>query len=156
MIGLFDNVKPFPYKDVDQTFIQELGATPQKIFKDFQKIPFASASFGQVHGAKLENDHIVAVKVLRPGIEEKVLADFILIDILAFVADLFFKIDALPWKEFAGEFKKWTKKELDYRLEAENMIKMYKNASVNKNIVIPAVYLSLSTQKILVEDYIEG
>ena len=70
MIGLFDNVKPFPYEDVERTFLQELGATPQKIFKDFQKVPFASASFGQVHGAKLENDHIVAVKVLRPGIED--------------------------------------------------------------------------------------
>src|SRR3990167_768573 len=128
MIGLFDNVKPFPYEEVERIFIQELGATPQKIFKDFQKVPFASASFGQVHGAKLENDHIVAVKVLRPGIEEKVLADFLLIDIIAFFADLFFKIDALPWREFAQEFKRWTKIELDYQIEAENMQKIYKNA----------------------------
>ncbi|MBI2613401.1 MAG: AarF/ABC1/UbiB kinase family protein [Candidatus Levybacteria bacterium] len=156
MIGLFDNVKPFPYEDVERIFLQELGATPQKIFKDFQKIPFASASFGQVHGAKLENDHIVAVKVMRPGIEEKVLADFLLIDILAFFADLFFKIEALPWMEFAKEFKRWTKIELNYEIEAENMRRMYKNASVNKNIVIPKVYPQISTKKILVEDYIEG
>src|SRR3990167_11335742 len=61
MIGLFDNVRPFPYEDVERTFLQELGATPQKVFKDFQKVSFASASFGQVHGAQLENDHIVAV-----------------------------------------------------------------------------------------------
>src|SRR3989338_9427987 len=103
MIGLFDNVKPFPYQDVENIFIQELGATPQKIFKDFQKKPFASASFGQVHGAKLENDHIVAVKILRPGIAGKVAVDFFIIDIFAFFADLFFKIEALPWKEFAKE-----------------------------------------------------
>ena len=156
MIGLFDNVKPFHYEDVERIFVQELGTTPQKIFKDFQKIPFASASFGQVHGAKLENDHIVAVKVLRPGIEEKVAADFLLIDILAFAADLFFKIDALPWNEFAKEFKRWTKQELDYQIEAENMQRMYKNVLVNKNIVIPKVYPQISTKKILVEDYIEG
>lgn len=156
MIGLFDSVKPFPYNQVEHIFLQELGATPQKIFKDFQKKPFASASFGQVHGAKLENDHIVAVKVLRPGIEEKVLADFLLIDILAFFADLFFKIDALPWQEFAKEFKRWTRQELDYQLEVENMQRMYKNVSVNKNIVIPKVYPQISTKKILVEDYIEG
>ena len=156
MISLFDNVKPFPYRDVERTFLQELGATPQKIFKDFQKKPFASASFGQVHGAKLENDHIVAVKVLRPGIEDKITVDFLLIDILAFFADLFFKIDALPWNEFAKEFKRWTRQELDYEIEAENMRKIYKNASVNKNIVIPKVYPQISTKKILVEDYIEG
>jgi len=156
LIGLFDNVKPFPYEDVERTFLQELGAIPQKIFKDFQKIPFASASFGQVHGAKLENDHILAVKILRPGIEDKVATDFLLIDVLAFFADLFFKIDALPWNEFAKEFKRWTKNELDYQLEAENMQRMYKNVSVNKNIVIPKVYPQISTKKILVEDYIEG
>lgn len=156
MIGLFDNVKPFSYDQVEKIFLQELGATPQKIFKDFQKKPFASASFGQVHGAKLENDHIVAVKVLRPGIEEKVFADFLLIDILAFFADLFFKIEALPWHEFAKEFKRWTRQELDYEIEAENMQRMYKNVSVNKNIVIPKVYPQISTKKILVEDYIEG
>jgi predicted unusual protein kinase regulating ubiquinone biosynthesis (AarF/ABC1/UbiB family) len=156
MIGLFDNVRPFPYQDVEQTFIQELGATPQKIFKDFQKKPFASASFGQVHGAKLENDHIVAVKVMRPGIIEEVYADFLIIDILAFIADLFFKIEALPWKEFAKEFKKWTKEELDYQIEAGYMERMYKNVSSNRNVVIPKVYSHLSTKKILVEDYIEG
>lgn len=156
MIGLFDNVKPFPYEDVERIFLEELGATPQKIFKDFQKKPFASASFGQVHGAKLENDHIVAVKILRPGIEEKVAVDFILIDILAFFGDLFFKIDALPWKEFAGEFKKWTRQELDYEIEAESMEKIRKNVAVNKNIVIPKVYRNFSTKSILIEDYIEG
>lgn len=156
LLDLFDNIKPFPYSDVVVIFLEELGATPEKIFKDFQKEPFASASFGQVHGAKLENDHIVAVKILRPGIEDAVMVDFFVIDILAFLADLFFKIDALPWKEFASEFKKWTKKELDYRIEAENITKMHKNTSVNKNIVVPNVYLHLSTQKILVEDYIEG
>src|SRR3990167_3466939 len=49
MIRLFDNVGPFPYSDVEKIFLQELGATPSRIFKDFQKEPFASASFGQVH-----------------------------------------------------------------------------------------------------------
>lgn len=156
MIGLFDNIKPFPYEDVERIFIQELGATPEKIFKDFQKTPFASASFGQVHGAKLQNDHIVAVKVLRPGIEDKVVADFFIIDILAVFADLFFKIDALPWKEFAKEFKKWTKNELDYRIEAENMEIIGKTVINDKYVVIPKVHYRLSTKRILTQDYIEG
>ena len=156
LIGLFDNVKPFPYSLVEETFLQELGATPDKIFKDFQKKPFASASFAQVHGAKLDNDHIVAVKILRPGIEDAVLADFLLIDILAFFADLFFKIEALPWKEFAQEFKRWTKNELDYRIEAEQMEKIYKTAQNDRYTVIPKLYPRLCTKKILVEDYIEG
>ncbi len=156
LISLFDNVKPFSYRDVEEIFLQELGTTPDKIFSDFQKVPFASASFGQVHAAKLENDHIVAVKVLRPDIEDKVAADFLIIDILAFVGDLFFKIEALPWKEFAAEFKRWTKQELDYHIEAERTEQMGKNLQDSSSIVIPKVYRHLSTRRVLVEDYIEG
>lgn len=156
MIGLFDNVEPFSYSDVERIFLQELGATPNKIFKDFQQKPFASASFGQVHGAKLENDHIVAVKILRPGIEDKVEADFIIIDIIAFIADFFIKVEALPWKEFAAEFKKWTRNELDYRVEIENMEAISKTVIDDKYVVIPKIYHRLSTKRILVEDYIEG
>lgn len=156
LLNLFDNVKPFSYKDVEEIFLQELGATPDKIFYDFQKKPFASASFGQVHAAKLTETHIVAVKVMRPGIEDKVDADFFIIDVLAFFGDIFFKIDALPWKEFASEFKKWTKQELDYHIEAENTERMRKNLIDNHYVVIPSVYSHLSTKRILVEDYIEG
>src|SRR3989344_668157 len=156
MINLFDNIKPFPYKEVEMVFLEDLGATPQKIFKDFQKTPFASTSFGQVHAAKLADDCIVAVKILRPGIEEKIGVDFFLIDILAFLADIFFKVDALPWKEFAREFKKWTKNEMDYRIEAENIEILERNLKNDKFVVIPKIYPRLSTKRILVEDYIEG
>ena len=156
LMNLFDNVKPFPYKDVEKTFFQELGAKPNKIFYHFEKEPFASASFGQVHGAKLDKDKIVAVKVMRPGIESKILADFLIIDILAIFGDFFFKIDALPWKEFAAEFKRWTRQELDYRIEAEHSERMRKNLLDSKLIVVPKVFFEFSTRRILVADYIEG
>lgn len=159
LLNLFDNVPPFSYNDVKTIFINELGATPEKIFKDFQKVPFASASFGQVHAAKLEDDTILAVKVMRPGIEEDVTVDFFFIDILAFIGDVIFPVKALPWKEFADEFKRWTKNELDYRIEAENSEKMrlsLKNGKGTDQIVIPQTYHRLSTQKILVQEYIEG
>lgn len=156
LLNLFDNVGSFSYKEVEHTFLQELGTTPQKLFKDFQKEPFASASFGQMHAAKLENSQVVAIKVMRPGMESMVQVDFFLIGILAFFADIFFKIDALPWKEFAGEFKKWTAEELDYRLEADRVEKVAKNLKNSPLIVVPKVYKHLSTKRILVEDYIEG
>ncbi|MDP3988589.1 MAG: AarF/UbiB family protein [Candidatus Levybacteria bacterium] len=154
--GLLDNVTPFSYSEVEAIFIEELGATPNKIFKDFQKKPFASASFGQVHGAKLLNDEVVAVKVMRPGIEAKVKIDFLILDFLAFFADIFFKIDALPWKEFLSEFKVWTRQELDYRIEAEHGEKFYQNHLDSQDIVVPKIYHDLTTKMILVEEYIEG
>ena len=156
LLGLFDNVKPFPYKEVEKTFLNELGATPDKIFKEFEKGPFASASFGQVHGARLRDDKIVIVKILRPGIEAKAQVDFLIIDLLAAIADLFFKIEALSWKEIASEFREWTKQEFDYRIEAENGERFYKNNLGNQNLVIPKIYHELTTKKILIEEYVEG
>ena len=156
MLDLLDNVKPFPYHDVTEIFLQDLGATPEKVFKDFQKEPFASASFGQVHAAKLEDGTILAVKILRPGIEEKVAIDFFIIDLLAFFGDIFFKMQALPWKEFASEFKEWTRKELDYQTEAANAERMYQNHRTNTRIVIPKTFARFSTRRILVQEYIDG
>lgn len=156
LLGLLDNVRPFSYKEVERFFLNELGSSPNKIFQYFEEEPFASASFGQVHGAKLKDGTIVIVKVLRPGIEAKAKVDFFIIDCLAFVGDLFFKIEALPWKEFAKEFKAWTKHEFDYRIEAENGERLYNNNIDNPNLVIPKIYHHLTTKKILVEEYIKG
>ena len=158
LIELFDHVKPFSDKDVQRIFYEELGVTPKKIFKVFEKAPFASASFAQVHAAKLNNGNVVAVKIQRPGIWEDVMVDFFIIDLLAFVADLFFKVEALPWREFAQEFKSWTVKELDYLSEAENMQKIYDNVTTQniKDVVIPKTYHQLTTKRVLVQDYIDG
>ncbi|HVZ59015.1 MAG TPA: AarF/UbiB family protein, partial [Patescibacteria group bacterium] len=82
MFDLLDNVKPFSYDDVKEIFLDDLGAVPERIFKDFQKEPFASGSFGQVHAAKLEDDTIVAVKIMRPGIDEMVQADFLVVSVV--------------------------------------------------------------------------
>lgn len=156
LLGLFDSVKPFPYKEGERIFLNELGATPDKIFKVFDKEPFASASFGQVYGAKLNDGKPVIVKILRPGIETKAQIDFLIIALLAAIADLFFKIEALSWKEVASEFKEWTKHEFDYRIEAENGERFYKNNLGNQNLVIPKIYHELTTKKILVEEYVDG
>lgn len=156
MLDLLDNFSPFPYKDVEQIFLNELGAEPDKMFTEFEKVPFASASFGQVHAAKLNKGEIVAVKIMRPGIEERVVIDFFFVDVLALIGDTFFKIEAMPWKEFATEFKNWTLKELDYYIEAAQIEKMYRWTQDNKYVVIPKVYTRLSTKRILVEEYIDG
>lgn len=156
MFDLLDNVKPFSYADVKEIFLEDLGAAPEKIFKDFQKEPFASGSFGQVHAAKLDDDTIVAVKIMRPGIDETVQADFIVVDFVVFLADMFFKISGLNWKDFAEEFKRWTLQELDYQTEAENAEKLRSTLAPNSLIVIPKMYPRISTKRILVQEYIDG
>lgn len=156
MLDLLDNVQPFPSSQVTEIFLQELGATPEKIFYDFQKEPFASGSFGQVHAAKIDKKTIVAVKIMRPEIEEMVKADFLVLDTLTFIADLFYHIPGLAWKEFSAEFKRWTLQELDYHTEAEHAERLRNSLEKGDPVVVPLVYERYSTKRILVQEYIDG
>ncbi len=156
MLDLLDNIQPFSYSKVQELFIQELGVSPKEMFKDFESKPFASASFGQVHAAKLADDTVVAVKLLRPGIEEVIEVDFAVIRLLARIADKFFKIEALTWKEFAEEFISWTRQEVDYHIEAENAERLRSGLLKTSKLVIPRIYFQYSTKRILVEEYLEG
>lgn len=156
LLDLFDHVKPFSYEEVEIIFKIELSIEPTQLFKVFEKTPFASASFGQVHAAKLQNGQIVAVKIQRPDIKEIINIDFVFIGVLISILGIFVKIEGLSWNEFFYEFKKWTIEELDYYKEAEHAQQIYENTRPYKHVIIPKTYHKLSTGKILVQDYIDG
>ena len=69
---LQDKVEPFPYEDVERTIREELGVRVSHAFVEFDPVPIAAASLGQVHRAILRGGREVAVKVQRPGIREQI------------------------------------------------------------------------------------
>jgi ubiquinone biosynthesis protein len=73
--GLQDDVSPFPYEEVEEAMIAELGQPVERLFRDFDPVPMAAASIGQVHRATLPNGREVAVKVQRPGAPRQIEAD---------------------------------------------------------------------------------
>src|SRR6266576_4113699 len=64
--GLQDDVRPFPFADVERVVREELEQPIERLFLEFDEVPLASASIGQVHRAVLPNGRRVAVKVQRP------------------------------------------------------------------------------------------
>ena len=82
---LQDDVPPFPFEVAEETIEQELGLTIERLFLEFDEVPIAAASIGQVHRAVLPNGDEVIVKVQRPEAEAKVRAD---IDLLYQLAHL--------------------------------------------------------------------
>jgi len=51
--GLQDDVRPFPYADVERTIREELDQPIERLFTEFDEVPLAAASIGQVHRATL-------------------------------------------------------------------------------------------------------
>lgn len=65
--ALQDDVRPFPFEQAERVIEEDLGNSLERLFLDFDPVPVAAASIGQVHRATLPHGRQVAVKVQRPG-----------------------------------------------------------------------------------------
>jgi len=66
------STQPMAPRTVAQVFLEELGASPRRLFAEWSPQPFAAASIGQVHRARLASGELVAVKVQYPGVVEAI------------------------------------------------------------------------------------
>ena len=154
---LQDNVKPFPYEDVEFIVENELGAKISKLFSRFDKTPTAAASLGQVHRAALHDGREVVVKVQRPHIQEQIREDFAAMEEIAKVlhrhTDFGQRHELLKVLE---EFENTIAHELDYRREASNLVAISRNLREFKRIRIPQPVNDYTTHKVLTMDFIDG
>jgi ubiquinone biosynthesis protein len=156
LLNLLDRVPPFPRDQVAQIFTEELGKPPEALFKEFDYVPFASASIGQVHKACLADSTKVAVKVQRPGIREIFMRDTLLLNLFVRVAFLF-RIKSLYFmRDPVREFNDWILDELDYRREASYAEVLGRNAGQTPSETVPRIHWQLTSERILTLDYLEG
>lgn len=150
-------VKPFPYEEVQRIIEEELGATPEELYREFDPEVLAAASIGQVHRATLPTGERVAVKVQRPRIKKSVSAD---IYIIRSIADAF--VRRLPIsrhldpQEIVDEFSEMIRREMDYTIEGRNIDRFYQNFQDDPHVRIPRVYWSHTRERVLTMDFLEG
>jgi predicted unusual protein kinase regulating ubiquinone biosynthesis (AarF/ABC1/UbiB family) len=154
---LQDKVEPFPFTEVEQIVANELGVRISKAFSYFESTPIAAASLGQVHRAALRDGREVVVKVQRPGIREEMSKDMdVLSDMSAFLdshTEAGRKYEFTPLLE---EFRKNLLRELDYRLEARNLVIFANNLREFDRLVVPQPVDDYTTSRVLTMDYISG
>ena len=154
---LQDAVAPFDYADVERIVSEELGARISKAFSRFDPTPIAAASLGQVHRAALRDGREVAVKVQRPNVREQVQRD---IQTMEEVADFLDhhsdQARRVGLRRMVDELRESLFRELDYRLEAQNMVAIGKNLAGFTRIVVPQPVAGYSTARVLTMDYISG
>jgi ubiquinone biosynthesis protein len=154
---LQDGVEPFPFADVEQIVTDELGVRLSKAFSRFDRTPLAAASLGQVHRAALRTGRQVAVKVQRPHVREQVLRDMETMEEVADFLDHHTESGRrVGLKRMVTELRESLLRELDYRLEAQNMIAIRENLSAFPRIVVPEPIADYSSERVLTMDYIAG
>jgi ubiquinone biosynthesis protein len=155
LFSLFDQVPPFSYAEVEKTFREDLGQSPQDIFETFDQRPIATGSIGQVHVATFRGRK-VAVKVRRPTILSDFSSDITAMKLTVHIVKML-HIRAMHWIIApTEEFIAWTQDELDYRREAHYMDELGRNAHDNAHEKVPVVFWSCTTSRILTVEFLEG
>lgn len=157
---LQNKVKGIPF-DVAQKVIEEnLNKKLTEVFKNFDQTPIGTASIGVVYKAELITGQKVVVKVRRPGIAKIINTDFeILLYIIHKLENVSGEIKVLGLSKMISDFFKSTQNELNFLVEAQNCERLKKNlAVIDKEgfLVVPLVYRDVSTQEVLVLEFLEG
>jgi predicted unusual protein kinase regulating ubiquinone biosynthesis (AarF/ABC1/UbiB family) len=154
---LQDQVEPFPFAEAETIVTSELGVRLSKAFAEFEPVPIAAASLGQVHRAWMRDGRCVVVKVQRPDIREQIAKD---LDALSEIAEFFDKHTETgkryEFQRILAEFRKSLLRELDYRIEARNLETVGQNLEDVDSIVVPALIDDYSTSRVLTMEYIHG
>ena len=154
---LHDNMEPFSYEKIVKSIKTETGKDIGQLFKSFNKTPIAAASISQVHKAKTFENDIVAVKILRPGVEKAIFSDLRFFKWCAkFLSSLDQEISFLRLPEAVDIFEALTKNEMDLRLEAAAADELSNNFDKDERFIVPDVFWSLTSKRMLVTTWIDG
>ncbi|HYZ76825.1 MAG TPA: AarF/UbiB family protein, partial [Gaiellaceae bacterium] len=155
--GLQDDVRPFPFEQAEQVIEADLGLSLERLFLDFEPVPIAAASIGQVHRAVLPNGRRVAVKVQRPGAPRQIEADLALLYQAARIAkERVRAFDFIDARALVDEFARSIRQELDYRLEGRNAEAFRRNFAGHPHVRIPRVYWSYTRPRVLTLEFLDG
>jgi predicted unusual protein kinase regulating ubiquinone biosynthesis (AarF/ABC1/UbiB family) len=145
---------PMAYNLVEDVFEGDFGASPETLFRRFDRAPFAAASIGQVHRATMLDGREVAVKVQYPGVRQAIEHDLANVKLMmSLVGAMSPGIDAGP---IVRDLKEGLLGELDYLREAASQERFREHFHGHAFIRVPAVAHELTTSRVLVQEYIEG
>ncbi len=134
---------------------EELGAPPERVFLDWEPVPVAAASIGQVHRAVLRDGRVVAVKVQYPGVDRAIKTD---LDNAELLYGLFagFKLKNLDVKGLVDELRARMGDELDYETEARCQQEFANLYGGHPFIRVPSVVAEFSTRRVLTSEWVDG
>jgi len=140
------------FAQIEEVIRAELGAPSGELFDEFDPEPFAAASIGQVHRARLGNRDL-AVKVQYPEIENLLKSDLRTLGLFARMSTIGHPADG---KALVNELRDRTLEECDYVREAENQAGFAELLAADPACHVPAVIVERSTRRVLSSELVEA
>jgi ubiquinone biosynthesis protein len=154
---LQDQVPPFPGAEARAIVERELRAPVVTLYARFDETPLASASIAQVHAATLHDGRDVVVKVLRPGIEQRIASDVSLLHALGELAQRWHpNADKIRPLDVVAEVEKMLGNELDLQREGANASLLRRNFASGVDLYVPEIHWELSNQRVLTLERVHG
>ncbi|TPG12845.1 2-polyprenylphenol 6-hydroxylase [Sphingomonas oligophenolica] len=157
LLRLQDNLPPVPFATICAAMEASMGRPPSAFFASIEAEPVGAASIAQVHRAVTLDGRTVAVKVLRPGVEDEFARA---IDTYEWAAAQLEAISPearrLRPRLTIETFKRWTARELNFRREAASASELAESMTAEPDFVIPAVDWQRSTAKVMTIEWVDG
>lgn len=154
---LQDKVPPFSGTLARKLIESELGDSVDRLFRQFNTEPLASASIAQVHTAQLKTGEDVVVKVIRPNLRPIIAQDIAWLLWLAKVVEsASAEARRLRPIEVVSDYEKTIYDELDLMREAANASQLRRNFEHSDILYVPKIYWPLCRKKVLVMERIYG
>ena len=166
---LQDQVPPSTTFKVHDYVDQQLGRPWTEVFAKIDTTPMASASIAQVYGAQLRMDTTaspatenssrqdVVIKIVRPDIEEKIIADMRLLkSISARITQVISGAERLHLPQVMADHEQVLLQELDMQIEGANQQQLRRNFAESNNLYVPRLYDQFTSKKMLVMERVYG
>ena len=154
---LQDAVPPAPFVTIRSAVERSLERPIEALFASFDPEPVGAASIAQVHRAVTTDGRHVAVKVLRPGIEEDLARAIETYEWAAAQAEAMGgELARLRPRLTIAHFRQWTLRELDLRREAASASELAEHMEAEPGFTIPAIDWSRTTRRVLTLDWVDG
>ncbi len=157
LVKLQDRVPPQPFAAIEAQLERELGRPVAEVFAEFERVPIAAASLGQVHRARDRAGRSCAVKILYSGVERSVAVD---LRMLRFALWLFDPLVAPDLLSVHAQLARTLLREMDYIAEghaAERVAEgLAKDPKLGLEVRVPRIYWETTTRRVLTMEFIEG
>ncbi|MFT3966638.1 MAG: 2-polyprenylphenol 6-hydroxylase [Sphingobium sp.] len=157
LLSLQDSLPPVPFADIRAAVERSLGRPLEALFARFDEQPVGAASIAQVHRAVTAEGRAVAVKVVRPGVEERFARD---IDTYQWAAAhleaLGGEVARLRPRLVIENLKRWTARELDLRREAASASELSEVMAGVDGYCVPGIDWDRTSGRVMTLDWIDG